>query len=152
MISVVAILALLGVICSSILKDKVQSCCVSVLLASIFLVSFIMFFSSTTIIANSILLIITYSDVDERISAIEQENSEIEDCIYSVIEYYNEHENNHLEIEKKDIMADVSLFPELEIVLKEKIEHYNTNNEEINQLKEKKGQIPKAKWALYFGS
>lgn len=95
------------------------------------------------------------SNVDEQIATLQQENADIEETTYSALQYYLEHEENKykdLEIEKKDTMALISVFPEVEAIAHGNIEKYNENLESLNDLQDLKESIPTLKWLLYFGS
>ena len=99
--------------------------------------------------------LISYYNVDERIATLQQENTAIEETTYSALQYYLEHEENNykdLEIEKKDTMIVISLFPEVEAIVHGNVEKYNENLEALKKLQESKENIPTLRWLLYFGS
>lgn len=108
-------------------------------------------------IAFDIATIGTSYTLDQKIEMYEAENSAIEERIDTIVDAYMVYESETFEKYKpqknEDVMTLVSLFPELksDTVVQKEIELYVENNNKIKELKEKKIDVSKAKWRLYFG-
>ncbi len=89
-----------------------------------------------------------------KIAMYEEENVEIEESIDVIVKNYMDFEaSTYGELKDKDGINLVSLFPEVKSdkLVQKQIEIYIANNDKIKQLKEKKIDLSKSKWKLYFG-
>lgn len=94
--------------------------------------------------------------IQTQIEMYEDENSKIEEKINTVVQDYLEHEKEtYKDIKPENVIAALSMFPELnssELVKKE-IEIYQSNETKIIELKEEQiTGIPMARYLLYFGN
>lgn len=92
--------------------------------------------------------------IDEKIAVYQEENDSIEKDIESVIEQYMQHEKEVFKAAKVDsAITLVQLFPNLksDALVKQQLEVYQNNNEQIKKLKTRKLECEKSKWLLYFG-
>ncbi len=92
--------------------------------------------------------------IQTQIEMYEEENSKIEEKINTVVQDYLEHEKEtYKDIKPENVIAALSLFPELnssELVKKE-IEIYQSNEKKLIELKEEQiTGIPMARYLLYF--
>ena len=94
------------------------------------------------------------SNVTDKIAMYEQENQEIEDSVYAMVQNYKEYEKStYKEFEKSDAISYVSMYPELKsnTLVEKQIETYTANKTKINELREKQLDLKVMKWWLYFG-
>lgn len=94
--------------------------------------------------------------IQTQIEMYEEENSKIEEKINTVVQDYLEHEKEiYKDIKPENVIAALSMFPELnssELVKKE-IEIYQSNETKLINLKEEQiKEIPMARYLLYFGN
>ena len=92
--------------------------------------------------------------IDSKIAMYEEENKSIENSIDITVKSYMDYEaSTYQEIKDKDAINLVALFPELksDTLVQKQIEVYLANNDKLKELKEKKIDLSKAKWKLYFG-
>lgn len=92
--------------------------------------------------------------MDEKIAMYQEENKKIEESIDTKVQLYMQFEaETYASLKDKDSMDLVTLFPELQSdeLVKEQIKVYTKNNDKIKKLKEKKINLSKVKWKLYFG-
>lgn len=92
--------------------------------------------------------------IDYKIAMYEEENASIEESIDVTVKNYMDFEaRTYGELKDKDAINLVSLFPELksDTLVQKQIEVYIANKDKIIQLKEKKIDLSKSKWKLYFG-
>jgi len=99
--------------------------------------------------------IATSFTIDEQISMYEEQNIQIENELDRLVTNYMEFESNTYKDLKVDESAItlINLFPELKSdeLVKEQINVYLNNNRKIIELKNKKIDIGKLRWVLYFG-
>lgn len=103
-------------------------------------------------------LCINSKTLDQKISMYQNENEKIENQLDLVVNKYQEYEKDTYERVKEDyseidIVALVSMYPELrsDTLIQKQIDVYVKNNESIKDLKEKKIDLSRYKWFLYFG-
>lgn len=92
--------------------------------------------------------------MDEKIAMYQEENKKIEESIDTKVQLYMQFEaETYASLKDKDSIDLVTLFPELQSdeLVKEQIKVYTKNNDKIKKLKEKKINLSKVKWKLYFG-
>lgn len=92
--------------------------------------------------------------IDEKISMYQEENTKIEEQIDALVQNYMKYESDTFsEFKSEDSMTLVSLYPELKSdeLVQNQISVYTENNKKIKELKEKKIDVAKSKWWLYFG-
>lgn len=92
--------------------------------------------------------------MDEKIAMYQEENKKIEESIDTKVQLYMAYEaETYASLKDKDAIDLVTLFPELQSdeLVKEQIKVYTKNNDKIKKLKEKKINLSKVKWKLYFG-
>lgn len=92
--------------------------------------------------------------IDEKIAIYQEENDNIEKDIESVVEQYMEHEKEVFKTAKAESpITLIQIYPELksDALVKQQLEVYQSNNEQIKTLKTKKLECEKSKWLLYFG-
>lgn len=92
--------------------------------------------------------------IDEKIAIYQEENASIEKDIESVVEQYMEHEKEVFKTAKAESpITLIQIYPELksDALVKQQLEVYQSNNEQIKTLKTKKLECEKSKWLLYFG-
>lgn len=92
--------------------------------------------------------------IDYKIAMYEKENISIERSIDVAVRRYMDFESStYGELKDKDAIDLVYLFPELksDTLVQKQIDIYVANNEKIRQLEEKKIDLSKSKWKLYFG-
>ena len=92
--------------------------------------------------------------IDSKIAMYEEENKSIENSIDITVKSYMDYEaSTYQEIKDKDAINLVALFPKLKsnTLVQKQIEVYLANNDKLKELKEKKIDLSKAKWKLYFG-
>ncbi len=97
----------------------------------------------------------TESVIDSKIAMYQEENAYIEQDIDKIIKQYLEHEHDtfsDLKMEESSITL-VTFFPELksDTLVQQQLEIYVANNAKIKSLKEKKINLIKIRWILYFG-
>ena len=100
-------------------------------------------------------IIYTANTIDNKIEMYQEENTNIEQEIDTLVKQYMNYEQevfDNLKTEKDSITL-VSLIPELnsDTLVQKQLEIYIDNNAKIMSLKEDKIGISKAKWLLYFG-
>lgn len=103
-------------------------------------------------------LCINSKTLDQKISMHQNENEKMENQLDLVVNKYQEYEKDTYERVKEDyseidIVALVSMYPELrsDTLIQKQIDVYVKNNESIKELKEKKIDLSRYKWFLYFG-
>ena len=92
--------------------------------------------------------------IDSKIAMYEEENKSIENSIDITVKSFMDYEaSTYQEIKDKDGIDLVALFPKLksDTLVQKQIEVYLANNDKLKELKEKKIDLSKAKWKLYFG-
>lgn len=92
--------------------------------------------------------------IDEKITMYQEENDNIEKQIDSLVQGYMKYESDTFsEFKSEDSITLVSLYPELKSdeLVKNQISIYTDNNKKIKELKEKKIDVKRSKWFLYFG-
>lgn len=92
--------------------------------------------------------------IDEKITMYQEENDNIEKQIDSLVQGYMKYESDTFsEFKSEDSITLVSLYPELKSdeLVKNQISVYTDNNKKIKELKEKKIDVKRSKWFLYFG-
>ena len=97
----------------------------------------------------------TESTIDNKIEMYQEENENIEQDIDKIVKEYLEHEHDtfaDVKTEESSITL-VTLFPDLksDTLVQQQLEIYVDNNAKVKRLKEKKIDIAKIKWILYFG-
>lgn len=93
--------------------------------------------------------------IDEKIAMYQEENEKIEKSIDTKVQLYMEFEaETYASLKNKDSIDLVTLFPELQSdeLVKKQIDVHTKNNDKIKKLKEKKINLSKIKWKLYFGN
>ena len=93
--------------------------------------------------------------LDEKIAMYQEENEKIEEDIDKIVKEYLKHEQDtfvDLKTEQSSITL-LTLLPELKSdnLVQQQLKSYLENNEKIKSLKEKKIDISKLKFILYFG-
>lgn len=101
-----------------------------------------------------------YPDViatDKKIAMYQEENTKIESQLAVTVSEYMKYEQQTFEnskpnVDKQDVVAFVSLYPELKSdeLVKEQIKVYTSNNNEIKRLKAKRIDYEKKLWYLCF--
>ena len=93
--------------------------------------------------------------LDQKIEMYQEENSQIEQSIDTIIEEYLAHEHDtFVELAPDESSINlVTLYPELksDSLVQQQLEVYVANNEKIRTLREEKIELSKSKWLLYFG-
>ncbi|MBR2543402.1 hypothetical protein IKF03_02300 [Candidatus Saccharibacteria bacterium] len=124
------------------------------------LAGFLCFFASTIVFTVSLFILMgigTVFVIDEKIAMYEEENARIEQIVDSVVKEYIEYEyTTFTELKTTETEAVIALamfYPELEsnTLVQKQLETYISNNNKIKELREKKIDISKKKWILYFG-
>ena len=94
--------------------------------------------------------------IDDKIAMYEEQNSQIEEQIATVVHEYQEYESGIMtEIgDNESYITLVSLYPELkaDALVSKQIEVYLNNNQIIASLKSQKLNERVYRWWLYFGS
>lgn len=97
----------------------------------------------------------TESTIDSKIEMYQEENTNIEQDINKIIkEYLVRKYDTSTDLKKEENLINlVTVFPELksDTLVQQKLEIYSNNNGKIKSLKEKKIDMSKIKWILYFG-
>lgn len=115
---------------------------------------------SGTFLMVTLILTSSYADViatDKKIAMYQEENTKIEAQITTTVDEYMEYEqqtfkNAKPDINKQDVVALVSLYPELKSdeLIKTQITTYTSNNREIKELKAERINYEKHLWFLCF--
>lgn len=117
----------------------------------------------TLVVVIVIILGLTHSVVssqvlDQKIQLYEEENAKIEQDIKIAVESYMKYESDTITNILSDVESDsyiniLTAFPELKTdeLIKQQIEIYSNNNNEIKLLKQEKIDVQTYKWLLYFG-
>ena len=108
------------------------------------------------VVGNNVL---TYNQMDERITVYQEENVRIEEQIKTTVEAYQEYEKEifgNIDLEKMSgdkLIVLTSIYPELksDALVQELISVYVENNNQIKELKTKKLDYKISCWWLYFG-
>lgn len=123
-----------------------------------YLVIALIFGIGSSMVLNEVITLIkkvgTGYTIDNKIAMYEEENASIEESIDVTVRSYMDFEaSTYGELKDKDAINLVSLFPELksDTLVQKQIEVYVANNDKIKKLKEKKIDLSKSKWKLYFG-
>lgn len=103
--------------------------------------------------------VLTYNQMDERITLYQEENIRIEEQVKTTVEAYQEYEKEIFgNIDLETISADklivlTSIYPELksDTLVQELTSVYVENNNQIKELKTKKLDYKISCWWLYFG-
>ena len=103
--------------------------------------------------------VLTYNQMDERITVYQEENLRIEEQIKTTVEAYQEYEKEifgNIDLEKisgDKLILLTSIYPELksDALVQELISVYVENNNQIKELKTKKLDYKISCWWLYFG-
>lgn len=96
----------------------------------------------------------TAHTIDEKIAMYEEENLKIETAIRDTVSNYMAWEaDTYREFKVESPITLVPCIPELnsDELVKEQTKVYIENNKEIRKLKEKKINLAKKRWKLYFG-
>lgn len=99
----------------------------------------------------------TEDTIDDKIAMYQEENIIIEQKIDKIVKEYMKHEKETLtfdfEVSEEDSIILLQLYPELKsnTLVEQQLSTYVDNEEKIRDLKEKKLDMPKIKWILYFG-
>ena len=91
--------------------------------------------------------------LEEKIAMYEEENTNIENDMATLVEQYMNYESNtYGDLKGESSISLVSLYPELkaDTLVTKQIEIYVSNNEKIKELKEALIDVKVAKWWLYF--
>ena len=120
------------------------------------LTGFIAFVLLISVVYQSYQVFCRANTIQTQIEMYEEENSKIEEKINTVVQDYLEHEKEtYKDIKPENVIAALSMFPELnssELVKKE-IEIYKSNEAKLIELKEEQiTGIPMARYLLYFGN
>ena len=120
------------------------------------LAGFIAFVLLISVVYQSYQVFCRANTIQTQIEMYEEENSKIEEKINTVVQDYLEHEKEtYKDIKPENVIAALSMFPELnssELVKKE-IEIYQSNEAKLIELKEEQiTGIPMARFLLYFGN
>lgn len=120
------------------------------------LTGFIAFVLLISVVYQSYQVFCRANTIQTQIEMYEDENSKIEEKINTVVQDYLEHEKEtYNDIKPENVIAALSMFPELnssELVKKE-IEIYQSNEAKLIELKEEQiTGIPMARYLLYFGN
>lgn len=120
------------------------------------LAGFIAFVLLISVVYQSYQVFCRANTIQTQIEMYEEENSKIEEKINTVVQDYLEHEKEtYKDIKPENVIAALSMFPELnssELVKKE-IEIYQSNEAKLIELKEEQiTGIPMARYLLYFGN
>ena len=92
--------------------------------------------------------------IDEKIELYTNQNKQIEEKVEMVVkEYMNYEGETFKELKSDSYITLVNLYPELKSdeMIKQQINLYASNNEEITSLKEQKLNKTIYKWWIYFG-
>lgn len=94
--------------------------------------------------------------IDDKITMYQQENKSIESSIATIVENYQDYEQDIFKDVKPEsyITIATQVYPDLKSneLVKKQIDIYLENNKKIKQLKEEKISAKIYKWWLYFGS
>ena len=120
------------------------------------LTGFIAFVLLISVVYQSYQVFCRANTIQTQIEMYEDENSKREEKINTVVQDYLEHEKEtYKDIKPENVIAALSMFPELnssELVKKE-IEIYQSNEAKLIELKEEQiTGIPMARYLLYFGN
>ena len=91
--------------------------------------------------------------IDEKISMYQEENTEIENDISTMVKDYKQHELDVFD--RSDTYSPtvlIQLYPELksDTLVQNQMTVYTANNQKIKELKEKQINYKVSKWWLYF--
>ena len=92
--------------------------------------------------------------IDEKITLYEVENEKIELIVEKAIESYKNYESNfYMDFSTEDLITTVFNYPELKSdeLLRQQIELYIDNNNQIKNLQKEKLDCKVLAWWLYFG-
>lgn len=108
---------------------------------------------ATVILFCEVILGGTSDMIAEKITMYELENAKIEDQIETIVEDYMEYESDIFEKDGRDVIAYVSLYPDLKSdeLVQSQIDIYVQNNQKIKELKEYAITSRLTHWWLYFG-
>ena len=97
----------------------------------------------------------TARTIDKRIELYRESNQQIEETIDLVVQEHMDFEAETFDkLKGKDSVDFITFYPELSSseLVQEQIKLYKENKSQILHLEEKKINIAKHKWLLYFGS
>lgn len=115
----------------------------------------LLFFIFIAIIFN-ICDVVNSKYIDEKIMMYEEENTEIENDINTLVMNYMIYEGetySKFKTEGTDSISMIQLYPDLksDTLVQQQIQIYTKNNEKIKELKEQQINYKSSKWWLYFG-
>lgn len=156
MLTLLFIIALAFMIVFIILGNNTQKHDDIGFLVGALLTGFIAFVLLIPVVYQSYQVFCRANTIQTQIEMYEEENSKIEEKINTVVQDYLEHEKEtYKDIKPENVIAALSMFPELnssELVKKE-IEIYQSNEAKLIELKEEQiTGIPMARYLLYFGN
>ena len=90
--------------------------------------------------------------IEQKIIVYQDENKKIEEEIHTIVENYKDYESGIFD-KNASVSTIVNLYPELksDSLVKQQIDIYQKNNEQIKKLKVSLLEAKKAKFMLYFG-
>lgn len=90
--------------------------------------------------------------IEQKIIVYQDENKKIEEEIHTIVENYKDYESGIFD-KNVSVSTIVNLYPELksDSLVKQQIDIYQKNNEQIKKLKVSLLEAKKAKFMLYFG-
>ena len=90
--------------------------------------------------------------IEQKIIVYQGENKKIEEEIHTIVENYKDYESDIFD-KNTSVSTIVNLYPELksDSLVKQQIDIYQKNNEQIKKLKVSLLEAKKAKFMLYFG-
>lgn len=91
--------------------------------------------------------------IEQKIIVYQDENKKIEEEIHTIVENYKDYESEVFG-KNTSVSTLVNLYPELksDSLVKQQIDIYQKNNEQIKKLKVSLLEAKKAKFMLYFGN
>lgn len=91
--------------------------------------------------------------IEQKIIVYQDENKKIEEEIHTIVENYKDYESGIFD-KNASVSTIVNLYPELksDSLVKQQIDIYQKNNEQIKKLKVSLLEAKKAKFMLYFGN
>lgn len=91
--------------------------------------------------------------IDNKIAMYVEENKAIEKEVSDIVENYMDYEEQIFNVENASLTTLVQMYPNLktDTLIKEQINVYVDNNQQIKKLKEERFDCSKARWLLYFG-
>lgn len=91
--------------------------------------------------------------IEQKIIVYQDENKKIEEEIHTIVENYKDYESEVFS-KNTSVSTLVNLYPELksDSLVKQQIDIYQKNNEQIKKLKISLLEAKKAKFMLYFGN